>query len=324
MLVHRFASHSHTGRVKLALAIGNFDGLHQGHRTILKKLTDFTAARDLRSAVMLFEPQPKEYFLPNNPPARIQSWQEKVMMLQELGIDEVIIARFNPEFQHQSAQTFCRRLRELHGVDAVFVGDDFRFGENRVGDSEYLKNDGFEVVDTPSVLNLGERVSSTLIRSSLARGDFAEAKRFLGRDYSMSGRVIYGDQIGRTLDFPTANIKLSRPKPALHGVYAVDVQTLYEKDAPRLLSGGGIKGLLPGSLLGAAHIGTRPAIKNKKPEWRFEVNLPEFAADLYGIKLKVTFYKLIHGEKDYESLALLKAGIDSDVKQIKQWRLDQS
>lgn len=309
----------------LAFTIGNFDGVHVGHQAILKRLKSTAHAQELKTAVMFFEPQPKEFFATSHPdiiaPARISNWQEKVDLLAALNIDYVILAPFNDTFRQQTAQDFSDRLEQLN-VKHIMVGDDFKFGHDRSGDSTYLEQHGFSVDHLETVVLENERVSSTRIRETLAQGNLTLAAELLGRPYCMSGEVEYGDQIGRTMDFPTANVALNRPKPCLHGIYGVDVTLVDGTTFADVIEHGqsGVSGLSPNSLFGAAHVGTRPAIKDKPPEWRLEVHLPKFAGNLYGKKLKITFLHFLHGEKNYEGLDALKAGILDDVDQLLAWR----
>jgi riboflavin kinase/FMN adenylyltransferase len=204
------------------------------------------------------------------------------------------------------------------------LGDDFHFGKDRQGNSEFLRDYGFDVTNLNTVALNGERVSSTRIRQVLQEGDLALAAKLLGRPYSITGRVQYGDQIGRTLDFPTINVRLNRHKPCLNGIYAVDVvcenaslNAKVKHSDPTL---NGITGYQTDSLFGAGHVGTRPAIKQDQPEWRLEVHFPDVSANLYGLLMRVTFLHYLHGELNYPSLEALKAGIDDDVQKLRDYR----
>lgn len=313
----------------LALTIGNFDGVHLGHQAILNQLKPLAKNQHLHTAVMFFEPQPKEFFasqqMGSSMPIRIYSHQEKVALLTKQGVDYAIVAEFNDVFRTQSAQTFACRLKQLN-VRHIMVGDDFRFGQDRRGDSVFLSNAGFCVDKLSTVLLDEERISSTRIRSHLAKGNFELAAELLGRAYSITGVVEQGDQIGRTINFPTANVALNRPKPCLRGVYGAEVSLVNADGSvaslPKLdrSEQRGVAGFSEGTLFGAAHVGTRPAIKNKPPEWRLEVHLPNFSGDLYGKILKVTFLHFLHGEKDYDGLEALKVGIMHDIEQLLAWR----
>lgn len=310
-----------------AMTIGNFDGVHLGHQAMLQTLKRRAQQNDLKTLVMLFEPQPLEFFKGTAAPPRITSLREKIELLRAQDIDYVLIARFDQNFRALTAREFADLLKFQLNAKALVLGDDFRFGCDRAGDSEFLRHYGFAIDDLPTVSINGERVSSTRIRNCLIQGDFQAAAQLLGRPYSITGRIQYGDQIGRTIDFPTINVALKRLTPCLHGIYAVDVQTIYGQpltDLVRRQSGDtGIAGYLPHSLLGAGHVGTRPAIAQQKPEWRLEVHFPHLTANLYGLMVKVTFLHFLHGEKNYLSLDVLKAGIQQDVADICAFRQQQ-
>ena len=250
---------SHRGCVA---TIGNFDGVHLGHQRILDQVIDEARARGKLATVMLFEPQPQEFFCPDQAPARLNSLRDKLIALRDYGVDQVLCARFNESFRSLTAEAFVRDLLvEGLGIDYLVVGDDFRFGRGRDGDFDYLKQAGerfgFQVTDTPTCEVDGERVSSTRVRAALEQGNFRLAERLLGRPYTISGRVRHGDKLGRTLDVPTVNLALKRPVSPLHGVFAVRV------------SGAGLEGHP-----GAANMGTRPSVDGQ--ENRLEVHLLNF------------------------------------------------
>lgn len=294
--------------------------------------------QQLDCAVMVFEPQPREYFAalkgtPETAPVRLTNLKEKQDLLAKYGVDTLIIARFDDHFRSLSAREFAQILSETLGVKALVLGDDFRFGHDRTGNSEFLRQYGLPVTTLDTVTDntlLADRISSTRVRELLALGDLAAAKHLLGRDYSITGEVIKGDQIGRTLDFPTANIALDRLKPAVHGVFGVDVVILDEAghvvengwndspDNPLL----GVPGLRPHSLFGTANIGTRPSI-NRPADWRLEVFFPNYMGDLYSKTLNVRFLHYLHQERKYDGLSSLKAGINHDVEQLIAWRHSQ-
>lgn len=303
----------------LALTIGNYDGVHLGHQALLSALIDDASSMSLASAVMVFEPQPREFFNPQNPPPRLTSLPEKAAQIAKLGIDYLLVASFDEAFRSLSAQDFAQVLKNLN-VQHLVLGDDFRFGHDRKGDQAFLLQAGFRVDNLHSVLAAGERISSSLVRKALADGDLQRAKVLLGRDYDITGEVLHGDKIGRTLDFPTANVALSRQKPALHGVLAADV--IAYQDGQKIdwqaLGAGGVAGLSAGSLFGAASIGLRPSVNGT--DWRLEVHLPEFSGDLYGVTLQVIFRHFLHGERHYDSLAALKSGIEQDIQSLLDWR----
>lgn len=320
-----------------AITIGNFDGVHLGHQAMLHTLKQRAQADGLKTLVMLFEPQPLEFFKGSHAPPRITSLREKIELLRAQGIDYVLIARFDQAFRSLTARQFADLLKFQLNGKALVLGDDFRFGCDRAGDSDFLRAYGFPIDTLETVLVHGERVSSTRIRNCLLQGDFNAAAQLLGRPYSITGRIQYGDQIGRTIDFPTINVALKRLTPCLHGIYVAEVQTVYAPSLPQQVAQQyhrldstqhagqtGIAGYQPQSILGAAHVGTRPAIAQEKPEWRLEVHFPDLSANLYGLLVRVTFLHYLHGEKNYSSLEALKAGILQDVDDVRAFRQQYS
>lgn len=344
--IHAGNSHSSLNADNV-LTIGNFDGVHLGHQAMLKQLKQSASEQQLNTMVMIFEPQPREYFAQlksdlSSAPARLTSQDEKLTLLAEFGIDTVVVAKFDEAFRSLSASEFADMLVHHLNVKSLVLGDDFKFGHDRTGDSEFLRNYGLpvtnlhtitdtQVVDTQeSSLLEDKRISSTRVRELLAKGDLKTVSRLLDRDYAITGKVVGGDKIGRTLDFPTANIELNRVRPALHGVYGVDVVVLDESgevvaDAFADLAKDtktGIAGLRPHSLFGTANIGIRPSV-DKPHEWRLEVFFPEFSGNLYEKTLQVRFLNHLHGERKYDGLEALKAGIQQDVKDLIEWRHNQ-
>ena len=311
-----------------AVTIGNFDGVHLGHQAMIQQLKQVAAQQQLKSLVMIFEPQPLEFFQGYEAPPRISSLREKVEYLTELGVDYIAVAKFDNTFRSLSAEAFASILKDQLNAKSLILGDDFHFGKNRQGNSEFLKNYGFDVHNLQTIALEGERVSSTRIRQTLAEGNLALAAQLLGRPYSITGRVQYGDQIGRTLDFPTINVRLNRHKPCLNGIYGVDVicetTSLQDKVVQENPEQKGVLGYQATALFGAGHVGTRPAIKQAHPEWRLEVHFPNVSANLYGLLMRVTFLNYLHGEKNYPSLEALKAGIDDDVEKLLEFRRNNS
>ena len=309
---------------KTAVTIGNFDGVHLGHQAMIAQLKQLAAAQQLKTLVMIFEPQPLEFFKGYEAPPRISSLREKVEYLTELGVDYIAVAKFDNYFRSLSAEAFADILKYKLNAHSLVLGDDFHLGKNRQGNSEFLQQYGFQVTNLNTILADGERVSSTRIRQTLQAGNLALAAKLLGRPYSITGRVQYGDQIGRTIDFPTINVRLNRHKPCLNGIYGVEVvcetESLQAKVQVENPNQPGIAGYDPTALFGAGHVGTRPAIKQDHPEWRLEVHFPEVSANLYGLLMRVTFLNYLHGEKDYPSLEALKAGIDDDVEKLLEFR----
>ncbi|WP_180083939.1 riboflavin biosynthesis protein RibF [Acinetobacter sp. YH12157] len=309
---------------KTAVTIGNFDGVHLGHQAMIAQLKQLAAAQQLKTLVMIFEPQPLEFFKGYEAPPRISSLREKVEYLTELGVDYIAVAKFDNYFRSLSAEAFADILKYKLNAHSLVLGDDFHFGKNRQGNSEFLQQYGFQVTNLNTILADGERVSSTRIRQTLQAGNLALAAKLLGRPYSITGRVQYGDQIGRTIDFPTINVRLNRHKPCLNGIYGLEVvcetESLQAKVQAENPNQPGIAGYDPTALFGAGHVGTRPAIKQDHPEWRLEVHFPEVSANLYSLLMRVTFLNYLHGEKDYPSLEALKAGIDDDVEKLLEFR----
>ncbi|WP_201511200.1 riboflavin biosynthesis protein RibF [Psychrobacter alimentarius] len=327
---------ANTSPVDLApcvLTIGNFDGVHLGHQAMLNQIRDIANAQNLGAAVMIFEPQPREFFAPHTAPARLTSLAEKQALLAEYGVETLIVAGFDTDFRSLSAQAFADILALRLNVKALVLGDDFRFGHDRTGDSQFLRDYGLHVTNLHTITDVdgkAARISSTRVRDLLLAGDLKAANALLGREYSITGLVVGGDKIGRTMNFPTANIELDRIKPALHGIFAVDVVSLDDKG--QVIPDGlitsadtgktGVAGLRPNSLFGTANVGTRPSV-DKAPNWRLEVHFPELQADLYGLTLQVRFLHYLHGERHYDGLDALKAGIQQDVVDLLEWRSQQ-
>lgn len=315
------------------LTIGNFDGVHLGHQAMLAQVRKLANELKLSAAVMIFEPQPREFFAPEKAPARLTNLAEKQALLADYGVDNLIITSFDSDFRALSAKQFADLLALRLNVSALVLGDDFRFGHDRTGDSQFLRDYGLKVTNLDTVTDSmtdAERVSSTRVRDLLLAGDIKAANQLLGRDYMITGIVVSGDKIGRTMDFPTANIDLARLKPALHGIFAVDVVAL--DDTGAVIANGlsdlaidektGVAGLGAHSLFGTASIGTRPSV-DKPHEWRLEVHFPQLQANLYGKTLRVRFLHYLHGERNYNGLEALKAGIHSDVADLLAWREQQ-
>lgn len=279
--------------------IGNFDGVHLGHRAILEQLTEQAARLALPRLVITFEPQPQEFFAgPTTPPARLMRLREKLLALDALGIERVLCLKFNQRLAAMPAQMFIETLLVKRlGIRYLVVGDDFRFGHRRVGDFAMLveagRHHGFSVANTHSYVVDGERVSSTRIRQALSQGELELATRLLGRPYCMCGRVAYGDQRGRTIGFPTANVHLHRRVTPVYGVYTVLLGGLRLKPWP-----------------GIANIGRRPTVQGTRE--RLEVHLLDYSGDLYGEQVTVDFLHYLRPEQRFESLEALQRQIQQD------------
>jgi riboflavin kinase / FMN adenylyltransferase len=272
----------------VALAIGNFDGVHLGHRAILATLCERAAARGYAPAVMTFEPHPREFFSPETAPTRLTSLREKLEMFEEAGVASVYLCRFDHEFASIGAQEFMNGILRRLDARLILVGNDFRFGADRIGDVAMLRTAGFEVASVPDVTVNGERVSSTAIRKALAEGDLAHAATLLGRPYSLSGHVTHGDKLGRVLGYPTANIHMLHDRPPLFGIYAVKLAGVADEALP-----------------GVASLGVRPTMKEAgKPT--LEVHLFDFDRDIYGLHVHVVFLKKLRDEEKFPDLEALK------------------
>jgi len=281
--------------------IGNFDGVHLGHRAVLEALKLRAQAHGLPSLVVIFEPQPLEYFCPEKAPARLTRLREKLALLRDVGIDRVMLMRFDQHLASLTAEQFVQKmLVEALGVKHLFVGDDFRFGKGRSGNFDLLqqmgREQGFEVENLATVSKGGERVSSTLVREALASGDFATAARYLGREYQMCGRVVHGHKKGRTIGFPTLNIGLARRLSPVKGVFAVRVTGL--SDEP---------------LDGVANVGNRPVLEGDD-QFLLEVHLFDFDRQVYGELVAVRFVERIRDERNFESFEVMREQILLDAE----------
>jgi riboflavin kinase/FMN adenylyltransferase len=290
---------------KVALTIGNFDGVHLGHQSLLSELKAAALARSLNTAVVIFEPHPREFFAPEDAPARLSSLREKLEMFRLLGIDRVYVCRFDAEFAKMSAAYFIHTLHDKLHARYVLIGDDFRFGSKRAGDFALMEKIAeelhFEVHAVNTYKSDGVRISSTAVRAALAAGQLKRAHEYLGRPYSISGRVVHGDKIGKRLGYPTANLQLKHNRPPLTGIYVV------EAHVPEY-----------GVLQGAASLGVRPTVKrDAKPV--LEVHLFEFEQDIYGKTLRVEFLQKLREEQKFPDMDALTRQIALDVESAKKW-----
>ncbi|MBM7063094.1 bifunctional riboflavin kinase/FAD synthetase [Pseudomonas sp. UL073] len=279
--------------------IGNFDGVHRGHQAILARLRERAAELGVPSCVVIFEPQPREFFAPDSAPPRVTRLRDKLELLAGEGIDRVLCLSFNRRLRELSAAEFVHAvLVEGLGVKHLEVGDDFRFGCDRAGDFAFLcqvgPSEGFTVEAAATIEVAGERVSSTRVRQALAEANFALAEHLLGRPFQIEGRVLHGQKLARQLGTPTANIQLKRRRAPLSGVFVVSV----ELDGLRWP--------------GVANIGVRPTVDGDgRPH--LEVHLLDFAGDIYGRHLTVAFHHKLRDEQRFASLEALKTAIDADV-----------
>lgn len=288
-------------RGRCALTIGNFDGVHRGHRALIERVTEKARELDLTSCVLTFEPHPREFFAADTAPARLTRLRDKLDLIAQAGIQRVHIARFDARFAALSAERFVKEvLVDGLGTRWLLIGRDFRFGERRAGDYAALdaagKRHGFALEAMPDVLFEGARVSSSAVRAALAAGDLATAERLLGHPYTISGRVAHGAKLGRGLGFPTANIILRRAPP-LSGIFVVEVDGLGR---------------------GVASLGRRPTV-NPVPVPLLEVHLFDWDRELYGEHLRVRFLQKLRDECKYDGLEALKAAIARDARQAREY-----
>lgn len=279
-----------------AVAIGNFDGVHLGHQRLLQQLQVFSRQQGLQSAVMTFEPHPREYFAlrygRDDVPSRLTSLREKLEYFVRVGVDRVYVCHFDQSFSELSSKSFMQEvLDQSLQARAVLVGQDFRFGLKRQGQVQDLRDYGFILPEVHTQILAGERISSTRVRDALRTGELGWAKQLLGRDYSISGKVVMGRQLGRTLGFPTANIHMRHERPALSGVYAVKLAGL---DA-------------------VANLGIRPTLAGAS-RLTLEVHVLDFTGDLYGQHVHVEFFQKIREEQKFADLAALQAQIAQDAQ----------
>ncbi len=289
--------------------IGNFDGVHLGHQAVLGQLAEKAEAMGLPTVVITFEPQPQEYFAPQQARSRLTRLREKFQALKRYSVDRILCLRFDKSLAELEAQDFIDKVL-LQGLDIKYlvVGDDFRFGKGRSGDFDLLyqtgQQHGFPVVNMHTFGIDGERVSSTRIRQALEEGDLTLAEKLLGRPYRMCGRVAHGDKRGRTIGFPTANIHLHRKTSPVQGVYAVEMF--------------GIDGE---PVAGVANVGNRPTVDGTRS--LLEVHLFDFNAEIYGSYVHVNFLHKIREEMKFESFEQLQQQIMEDAGKARQWFIDR-
>lgn len=292
-----------------ALTVGNYDGVHLGHQTVLKKLVDTAKQRNLASVLVVFEPMPSELFGGVNTPARITSLREKLLALKELNLDYIVVQRFTKQFAATLATDVIKKhwIKRLHAKH-ILIGDDFRFGKDRAGDFAMLNQHaaelGYTVENTASICQQGQRISSTEIRRHLENGNLSAVESLLGWPYSISGKVVHGQRLGRTIGFPTANIGLKRQKAALNGVFAVKASAE--------------NGVMLGR--GVANLGVKPTVNGIKEALEVHVFNDKITPNqLYGQRLNIEFCQRIRGEQKFASVAELQQQIKQDVAAAKQY-----
>ena len=283
-----------------AVTIGNFDGVHRGHQLVIRQLQQVAAAADLPTVVIIFEPQPIEFFAPDKAPKRLSRFREKIAFLKAQSIDYLLCLRFDQTLAELSAEAFVQQiLLDRLGTRHLVVGDDFHFGKNRQGNFAFLQQHsdrfGFVVDETETLALDGERVSSTRIRQCIQQDDFDQAAELLGRPYALSGRIAHGQKLGRQLGYPTINIKMGDKTLIVKGIFAVHV-----------------KGIDNRLLEGVASIGTRPTVAGV--DTILEVYILDFNEDIYGRSVTVEFLHKIRDELKFDSLEELTLNIGRDTE----------
>jgi riboflavin kinase / FMN adenylyltransferase len=299
-MVVTHGSHA-SARGSCTLTIGNFDGVHRGHRALIERVVAKGRELQVPSCVLTFEPHPREFFAPERAPARLTRLRDKLELIAAAGVQRVHLVRFDARFAAMSAARFVDEvLVGTLGVRLLLVGRDFRFGAERRGDFRQLddaaRRHGFALEAMPDVSFDGERVSSSAVRAALEAADFAHAERLLGRPYTISGKVVRGARLGRDLGFPTANIPLAQ-RPPLAGIYVVEVDELGR---------------------GVASVGCRPTV-NPLPTPLLEVHLFDWQGELYGRRLHVRFLRKLRDEAKFDDLAALRAAIARDAQQAREY-----
>jgi len=298
-------------RAPCALTIGNFDGVHLGHQALLARVREAAGRFGLDAAVMTFEPHPREFFAqllgkPEIAPARIANLRDKLQSLTDAGIDRVIVEHFGSHFAALSPQEFIEKIlvQGLH-VRWLMVGDDFCFGARRAGTLQTLieagREHGFEVHSMPTVTNAGVRISSSAVRAALAAGDLQLARQLLGHSYAITGHVVHGKKLGRSIGFPTLNMKVGHKRPALSGIFVVQVHGLAEQPWPAVAS-----------------LGVRPTVDDSG-RVLLETHLLDFQGDCYGKLLRVEFLKKLRDEEKYVDLPTLTDAIARDADQARAY-----
>ncbi|MFZ6657067.1 bifunctional riboflavin kinase/FAD synthetase [Undibacterium sp. TJN19] len=301
-------------RAACALAIGNFDGVHLGHQALLARLRDAATNLGIEAAVMTFEPHPRAFFAQmmgdlSKAPTRIANLRDNMASLQVAGVDRVIVEHFNAHFAALSPQDFIEKVlvEGLH-VKWLMVGEDFRFGAKRAGDIATLTEAGlrfgFTVETLPSVQNKGVRISSSAVRLALANADFDEAEALLGHPYRISGHVVHGQKLGRTIGFPTLNLRIAHHRPALNGIFIVQVHGLADQPLPAVAS-----------------LGVRPTVDDSG-RVLLETHVFDYAGHAYGKVVHIEFLKKLRDEEKYLDLPTLTAAINKDAEQARAYFAD--
>ena len=298
-------------RAACALTIGNFDGVHRGHQALLARVREAATRLGVEAAVMTFEPHPREFFARlagdlSKAPTRIANLRDKLQSLDNAGVDRVIVEHFNAHFASMSPDDFVEKVlvQGLH-VKWLMVGEDFCYGSKRAGNLATLieagKKYGFHVEALPTVMNDGTRISSSAVRAALASSDFALAAQLLGHPYAVSGHVAHGKKLGRTIGFPTMNLRVTHKRPAISGVFVVQVHGLAEEPLP-----------------GVASLGVRPTIEDEG-RVLLETYVFDYNEQCYGKVIRVEFLKKLRDEEKYVDLPTLTAAIERDAQQARDF-----
>jgi len=294
-----------------ALTIGNFDGVHLGHQALLRQVRQAADRLNLSASVMTFEPHPREFFAmragdPSKAPTRISNLRDNMHAMALAGMDNLIVEHFNATFAAQSPYEFIEKVlvQGLH-VKWLMVGEDFCFGAKRAGNVELLRQAGqqfgFEVSTLPTVTNDGTRISSSAVRDALARGDFAQTLALIGHPYTVSGHVIHGQQLGRTIGFPTLNLRLVHQRPAAHGVFVVQVHGLADQPLPAVAS-----------------LGVRPTVEDAG-RVLLETHVFDFQENCYGKLVQIEFLHKIRDEMKFPDMPSMTAAINNDADFARAW-----
>ena len=296
---------------KLVVTIGNFDGLHQGHKKIIQEMKNISQNAKAKTMVIFTEPHAKEFFSMDKDimeqPARISPWRDKFKNLEKENIDFAFFLKFNKFLQTMSPEIFIEKVLGSLNISNLMIGDDFRFGQDRKGDflmlKDWTKSQDISLSKLPTFSIDNRRVSSTWIRETLSLSDFSTTKKLLGRPYSFEGKVVHGNRLGRSIGFPTANIWLPKNNLPIKGVFSVKISIDMSE------------------FEGIANIGIRPTVGGTSPV--LEVNIFDFKKEIYGKRIKVEFVKKIRDEKKFDSLDDLKKQIAKDVNTAKEQLLDE-
>lgn len=290
------------------VTIGSFDGVHRGHQTLIARTLARARSEGRPALIVSFEPMPREYLSPDTAPARLTNFRERWRLFEQSGLDAFVLLRFNDALRQMSGEEFLQLLTRDLGVAGIVVGHDFRFGRHGESNAAFLEaasaRGGFWVDVIEPVQLEGERVSSSVLRAALASGDLPRAARLLGRPYTMRGRVVAGQQLGRTLGFPTANIRVRRRRLPLRGVFAVRVH-----------------GIAASPLGGVASLGTRPTVGGVEP--LLETFVFDFSGDLYGRELEIEFVAHLRDELRFESVELMVVQMQVDARTAREWVTEQ-